>query len=89
MNIHCFLVRWERSVEVCFADIGAGRVYGTQCGRAVETEAVGANTDDGAIFKVCLMIAEVAGAPVGMVCQVDIGNFGKRWSRVASQGVEC
>lgn len=83
-----FLVCGERFVEICFFDIGAEAVDCFQRGGRVKREGIGTSADYGAVVGVQTVVAEVAGAAVGVVGEVDVGDGGEAGAGVFGEGVE-
>jgi hypothetical protein len=80
--------RGKCGVEVGLANIATEPVYGFQRRGGIDTERVWPNTDDGAVLLMGAVVCEVAGTPVCIVGQVDVGYAGKRWAWVACERVQ-
>jgi hypothetical protein len=75
VDIHSRFVRRKGFVEVCFLDIGAESIDRFQRGGRVEGERIWADAYDGPVTQMGLVIGEMSRSAVGVVCEVDIGDF--------------
>jgi hypothetical protein len=79
----------ESFVEASLADIRAEAVDSLQSGRCVDGKQVWSETNVGAILDVGAVECKMPAALVGVVCQIDVGDFGEERTWVFCEGMEC
>jgi hypothetical protein len=77
----------ESFVERRLADIGAEAIDGLEACGGVDGQQVRAQTYVGPVSQVCVVEGEMPRAFIGVVCEVDVGDFGKRWARILCERV--
>lgn len=88
VDVYRFLIGWESGVEIGLANVSAEGVDCLEGRGCVDAERIWANANIGAILLVGAGIAEVARTAVGVVCQVDVGDPGKRGPGIFGERME-
>lgn len=88
MHTDCLLGARERLVKAGFSNIGPESVDSFQASGSIDREQVGAKADIGTILKMRLVEGKVSAAPVCVVGQIDVCDFGEEGAGIARKRMQ-
>jgi hypothetical protein len=89
VHADCFGSAWECLIEASLSNIRAKTVDSFEACGSVDGKRVRSDADICSVLDMCTMKRKMAATLVGVVGEVEVGEFGKKRARVFCERMEC